>query len=802
MNVCAAVAGFLFPVLVCGADAKVPEGVLPVGADGRPLNLDFETGDLKDWTATGDAFAKQPIKGDTVAPRRSDMKSQNQGNYWIGTFEIAGDKPTGTLTSVAFKVTQPWGSYLIGGGTYDNTKVEIVSAADQKVIAASSGAETENMARVVVDLQKYQGKEIFIRIVDGHTGHWGHINFDDFRLHATKPQFPAEALAKVKPAPPPEDAVKFAGLKPEEAAKAITLGEGFNVTLFAGEPDVVQPVAFCIDDRGRLWVAEALTYPKRAPDGQGKDRILIFEDTDGDGKADKRTVFIEGLNLVSGLEVGFGGVWVGQAPHLLFIPDKDGDDKPDGPPEVLLDGWAYQDTHETLNAFTWGPDGWLYGCHGVFTYSKVGKPGAPDSQRTPINAGVWRYHPTKRVFELFAEGTSNPWGVDFNDQGQAFITACVIPHLYHVIQGARYQRQGGQHFNPYTYKDIETIADHVHWAGSAGPHAGNNRSDAAGGGHAHCGAMIYMGGLWPEKYRSSIFMANIHGNRINTDILEPRGSGYVGKHGADFLKMNDKWSRLINLKYGPDGNVYLIDWYDQQACHLNQPEKFDRGNGRVYKITYTGGEPRRYEGTKNLSGLSDAELVGLQAGSNDYFVRHARRILQERGAKGAVAGLKEMLAGANDDAKRLRALWALHAVAGVDEAVLMGELKNPSPYVRGWAIQLACEEGKPSEALVAEFVRLGKEDPSQVVRLYLASAVQRIPAASRWEILRGLVSHAEDAQDHNLPLMYWYGLEPLVGLDKAKALTMATTGKVPLLREFVARKLATGGAGTKTAAGK
>src|SRR5688572_10396650 len=513
LGLAAAAAVLFVPVLVMGADAKVPEGELPLGADGRALNLDFETGDLKDWKVSGEAFEKQPIKGDVVQKRRGDMKSQNQGNYWVGAFEVAGDKPTGTLTSVRVKVTRAWASFLIGGGAHADTRVEVVAVADQTVITSTTGSETENMARVVVDLRKHEGKEIFVRIVDRNTGHWGHVNFDDFRFHAVKPEFPAESLAKLKPPPPPLDEMKFSGLKPEEAAKAITLAEGFSGTLFAGEPDVRQPVAMCVDDRGRVWVAEAHTYPKKAPAGQGKDRIIVFEDADGDGKSDKRTVFIEGLNLVSGLEVGFGGVWVGQAPQLLFIPDKDGNDRPDGEPEVLLDGWGFQDSHETLNSFVWGPDGWLYGCHGVFTHSKVGRPGAADSERTPINAGIWRYHPTKRVFEMFAEGSSNPWGVDFNDHGQAFITACVIPHLYHVIQGARYQRQSGQHFNPYTYKDIGTIADHVHWAGAGGPHAGNNRSDAAGGGHAHCGAMIYLGGAWPGQYRNAIFMANIHGNR-------------------------------------------------------------------------------------------------------------------------------------------------------------------------------------------------------------------------------------------------------------------------------------------------
>src|SRR5205807_6335202 len=180
--------------------------------------------------------------------------------------------------------------------------------------------------------------------------------FDDFRFHDKKPNFPP------RPGATP-DKLKYAGLPPEKAAQAMTVPEGFDVKLFAGEPDVMQPIAMCLDDRGRVWVAEAYSYPVRRKDPKEfKDRILIFEDTKGTGHFDKRTVFMEGLNLVSGLEVGFGGVWIGAAPYLMFVPMKDGEDKPAGPPRILLDGWAWHDTHETLNSFTWGPDGWLYGC--------------------------------------------------------------------------------------------------------------------------------------------------------------------------------------------------------------------------------------------------------------------------------------------------------------------------------------------------------------------------------------------------------------------------------------------------------
>src|SRR5690606_36655174 len=326
------------------------------------------------------------------------------------------------------------------------------------------------------------GQQMYIRLIDRENGAtgisyvreniWSHIAFDDFRFYPSRPFFIDELHPEDIVILPPRDVVTHAGLSGNEAVAAMDVPEGFTIQLAAEEPRVIRPIAFTLDDRGRLWVVEALTYPVRAPEGQGKDRILIFDDTDGDGTLDSRTVFMEGLNLVSGIELGLGGVWICAAPYLLYIPIDESGSAPAGEPEILLDGWGLHDTHETLNSLTWGPDGWLYGDQGVFTHSMVGKPGTAEEDRVPFNAGVWRYHPTKKIFEIFAWGTSNPWGVDFNQYGHAFVTACVIPHLYHMIQGARYQRQSGKHFNPYTFDDIKTIADHVHWVGDNGPHAG------------------------------------------------------------------------------------------------------------------------------------------------------------------------------------------------------------------------------------------------------------------------------------------------------------------------------------------
>ena len=585
------------------------------------------------------------------------------------------------------------------------------------------------------------------------------------------------------------DAIKFAGLPPDRAAQEATLPPGFAMKVFAAEPDIVQPIAFCMDDRGRLWVAEGLTYPNRAKDGEGKDRILVFEDTDGDGHFDRRTVFMEGLNLVSGIEVGFGGVFVGAAPNLLFIPMQDGDaPKPAGEPRVLLDGWGFNDTHETLNTFAWGPDGWLYGCHGVFVQSNVGKPGTPDAARVKLNAGVWRYQPVRGEFEVFAEGTSNPWGVDFDARGQCVVEACVIPHLFHMIQGGRYNRQAGPHANPFTYDDIKTIADHRHFLGDKGPHAGNGKSDAAGGGHAHAGLMIYQGESWPAEFRGQYFMNNIHGARINMDVPERAGSGIVAHHGADFIKFNDSWSQIINLLPDQDGSVFMIDWYDKQQCHDTNPAKHDQSNGRIFKVVYNGQKTTPVD----LGKKSDAELAAMVVGKNEWLSRHARRLLQER-AQAKPPALPALGAAVREAAPReaLRALWALHLTGGLTEPALLEALTERAGRedLCAWAIQLACER-PPSDAVRTRLAQLARETASPFVRLYLASAAQRLPVEQRLAILEPLLGRTEDAKDINLPLLEWYALEPVVAKDPAAAALLLEKVKFPQVREFIARRMA------------
>lgn len=767
-------------------DEVTVAGILPKKG-GKALNLGFEKGSLQDWKATGDAFADPLVSADPSPVHEKDMKIGISGKYFVSSGGTQHYKRTGTLSSEPFPVTHPFAAFKVSGGALQDTRVELVRADNNEVFFQITGSGRPTLQPVVVDLAPVMNKEIFIRLVDKETGisqipyirddKFAHINFDDFQFYPARPSFPNELNPSDIIILPPLDPIVHSGLSAQEAARAMTTQNGFSVTLAAAEPDIVRPISFTIDTRGRLWVAEAHTYPVRAPEGQGKDRVLIFEDTNGDGKLDSRKVFMENLNLISAIEVGMGGVWLGSAPNLLFVPVDAKTDKPAGPPQVVLDGWGLHDTHEILNNFRWGPDGWLYGTHGVFTHSKVGKPGTPEDQRIKLNAGVWRYHPTTKQFEVFAEGTSNPWGIDFNDYGHPFITVCVIPHMFHVVQGARYLRQAGKHFNPYTYKDIPQIGDHVHWVGARGPHAGNFRSDSKGGGHAHAGAMIYLGSEnWPEQYRNNIFMNNIHGSRVNMDNLTRKGSGYVASHGKDFLLTNDTWSQWLNFRYDASGSVFAIDWYDKNQCHSPNPDVHQKTMGRIFKITHESDKWVQVD----LSKASNKELVAYQLHKNEWYVRGARLILQERGPNRKVhKALKKILLENPDVTRKLRALWTLHVTQGLKEKELLALLDHDSEYIRSWAIQLLAEDKDLSEEALKRFAAMAKTENAAMVRMYLASAMQRTAPEKRWETIEALVQRAEDKDDHNLPLMLWYAFEPAIPADINRAVDLAVKAKVP-----------------------
>ena len=581
-------------------------------------------------------------------------------------------------------------------------------------------------------------------------------------------------------------------LPAEAAAAAMKLPEGFQATLFAAEPDVVQPIAMTFDDRGRLWVVECVSFPDWETGGKpGSDRVTIFTDTDGDGRHDKRTVFWDrGANL-TGIALGFGGVWLCATPNLIFLPDRNGDDVPDGPPEVLLDGWDLRAKHNVFNGLTWGPDGWLYGMNGILSNSLIGPPGTPEKERTQFNCGVWRIHPVSRKFEVFAWGTTNPWGLDFDQYGQMFITNCVIHHLFHVVPGGHYDRMYGQDLNPHVYELLHSCADYIHWAGGPwqGSRGGQGDHDIAGGGHAHVGAMVYQADNWPEKFRGGLFTVNLHGRRVNHDGLDRAGSGYQARREADPIFSADPWFRGLELKYGPDGGVYLTDWNDTGECH--DYVNTHKADGRIFKVTYGKTRPAPV----NLAALGDADLVKLHLHPNQWHVRHARRILQERAAAGKLApetldDLRRLWQEADSVPTQLDAIWTLHATGGLDEAARRKLLDDPSEYVRGWAVRLEWEDRTASEATFARMLKLAGDDPSPLVRLELAAALQRMPDAQRMPLALALVAHEEDSSDQNLPLMLWYGIEPLAAADSQQAVKLIAAARIPLVRTLIARRLA------------
>ncbi len=633
----------------------------------------------------------------------------------------------------------------------------------------------------------------------------------------------------------------------EEVARTMELPPGFKCVVFASEPDVQQPIAMAWDPRGRLWIAENYTFAEtpRRWDTSLQDRIVIFEDKDNDGKQDGRKVFWDKGSYLTSVELGYDGVWILNNGTLAFIADKNHDDVPDSEPEILLDGFDTKTIgHNIVNGLRWGPDGWLYGRHGITSTSSVGAPGTPEDKRIKMNCAIWRYHPTRKVLEAVCHGGTNSWGMDWDANGELFMINTVIGHLWHVIPGAYYDRMFGAHLNPHVYETIKQTADHVHWDTGAEKWSDirklgvTSKTSELGGGHAHVGMLIYQGGLWPKEYEGKLFTCNLHGNRINMDSLEREGCGFVGKHGKDFMQAKDKWFRGIDLSTGPDGNVFVIDWSDTGECH--DTDGVHRTSGRIYKIVYGEGKP----GPLNLSLYAKPttreareKLVFEAIRGNIWQSRTALQLMGEawiaarpdlkseaqfQQAKLDFAQLfqRDGIQIPNSASELLRDFWGARLTGHgqsfpqLDRILPLPEelraqatcgFRPPSP----WGSEIypdlkACEDiyrqtkaqmkldqstWDSGATLLHGLYFATKEDPSGLVRLHLASALQRLPLEARYPIATALASHAEDANDRQQPLMIWYGIEPAVVAYPDKAIALALSSKIPTVRRLIVRRL-------------
>jgi putative membrane-bound dehydrogenase-like protein len=617
--------------------------------------------------------------------------------------------------------------------------------------------------------------------------------------------------------PEPHDTEKnlsVRALDPDAAAAGFAMPEGFRVGVFAAEPEVRNPIALTWDRRGRMWVAENFTYAEKGVryDLALRDRVLILEDADQDGVAESQKVFIDTVQRLTSVEVGRGGVWLMCPPQLLFVPDADGDDEADGAPEVVLDGFEVGESshHNLANGLRWGPDGWLYGRCGHSCPAKIGRPGAAEGERVPMKGGIWRYHPERGVAEVVVHGTTNPWGHDWDRHGEGFFINVVNGHLWHLIPGAHCKESFGAPLNPRVYERLDTIADHWHfdtkgkWSDSR-----DGAANALGGGHAHVGMMIYQGSGWPEGYRDRLFTLNLHGRRANVERLERWGSGYAGRHEPDMLVAADPWFRGVEIRQGPDGSAYVLDWSDTGECH--EHTGVHRQSGRIYRVSH--GEPPKAVFEDLKQPLTLAAVERLIRVDNPWWERQMRlKLAEEAAPEGVMEALESWAREPKGDVRvRLRALWSWEAAgdrvekAEARRALLLDLLKDEEEPVRAWAVRLLVDDrpldrgdggGRREEAAIwdaeieARLVERAAKDESGLVRLHLASALQRLPVARRAELASALMSRREDATDAQLPLMVWFGLMPLVDKDVKGLVRVAERSLWPETLKWISRAMA------------
>ncbi|HEV3303446.1 MAG TPA: PVC-type heme-binding CxxCH protein [Planctomycetaceae bacterium] len=617
------------------------------------------------------------------------------------------------------------------------------------------------------------------------------------------------------PAPKPESALSESevralqgpkALSPREAIKKFTVADGLEVRLVASEPLVRQPVSISFDDRGRLWVLQYLQYPvpegltpvavdeylrtkyDRRPDPppkgpKGRDRLTILEDTDGDGVMDHAKDFIGGLNLASGFAIGYGGVFIVQSPYLLFYPDANGDDVPDGAPEVLLTGFGMEDAHAFANSLTWGPDGWLYGAQGSTVSANI--------RGIEFQQGIWRYHPKTKKFELFAEGGGNTWGIDFDRFGNLFAGGNTLEPLCHHVQGAYYVKGFGKHgplHNPYSFGYFQPV-EHK------GPFGGGLTG----------GNVVYQGAAFPERFDNVCIAPNIRQNAVRWYPFETKGSTFATRQGGDFLVSSDPWFRPVDMTVGPDGALYVADWYDIHLSHaspVNRSQWYmpSREDGRIWRVAAKEAKPSNQSlaSAKSPVGklpdkLSASDLVALLDHPNSFQRRELWPLLGAHPDRKLIPAFKERFASSTDEVKALEALWAVYLCGGFDDAFVEQAFSHPGQSIRAWTIRLLADKCDVSDVLLQEFVRLAKSDPSCVVRSQLACSAKRLPGRQGLPIVAELIQHDEDVRDPHVPLLIWWAIESKAVSDRDAVLALLKspeTWRSPIVRDVLIERLA------------
>jgi putative heme-binding domain-containing protein len=467
-------------------------------------------------------------------------------------------------------------------------------------------------------------------------------------------------------------------------------------------------------------------------------------------------------------------VFVLQPPYLLFYPDRDHDDVPDGDPQVLLSGFGMEDAHALANSLTWGPDGWLYGAQGSTVTARV--------RGVEFQQGVWRYHPRTREFELFAEGGGNTWGIDFDAEGRLFAGGNTTEPLCHHVQGAYYIKGFGKHgplHNPYAFGYFNPVR-HFGFLGSA----------------LTGGFTIYRGGLLPGRFEGAVIYPNLRANAMRVSRLRPDGSTFTTHFQEDFLVSTDRWFRPVDSLTGPDGALYLADWYDRNISHTDPKDRSrwyqpSRDTGRVWRVVPEGANPRA-DFPRPLRDLKSDELVDLLQHRNAWYAREARRILGER-RDPAVCRRLAGVVRENKGVLALEALWALHVSDGLTDDLALEFLDHPSEHVRAWTVRLLGDRRTIPERFHGRLVRLAQGEPSPTVRSQLACTCKRLPGPVALPVVEQLLGRAEDVGDPHIPLLLWWAVEDKAVSDRGRVLKLfdsAAAWDRPIARAVVAGRLA------------
>lgn len=594
---------------------------------------------------------------------------------------------------------------------------------------------------------------------------------------------------------------------PQDALAAMEVADDLVVEQMLAEPEIAQPLSLWFDARGRMWVVQYRQYPYPAgvkmvsrnkyyravydkvppppPNhARGLDRITIHEDTDGDGQFDHHKTFLAGLNLATSVLGGREGVWVLHPPYLLFYPDKDHDDVPDGDPVVHLRGFGLSDTHSAPNSLRWGPDGWIYGMQGSNLASHVRVGPAPENEgesETPGNdaaycegPALWRYHPDQAKFEFVAEGGGNAFGLEVDAQGR-FYSGYNGGNTrgYYYLQGGYYEKgrdvKYGAHTNPYVFGMLPYMQH--------GPVPRFTHT-----------FVKYEEGVLPTKYQNKLFCVDpLHRHVVLADI-KPQGSSFQTKDIGIPLASLDITFRPVDIQAGPDGAVYVVDFCEEFIAHGQHYQgMLDNESGRIYRLRPKAGSlaPKF-----SLRETSSAELLALLRHPSKWYRQKALRLIAERQDASLVEPLRDGLDEPGQVA--LESLWALNLLGEFDSELALRGLRHRNPHVRRWTVRLLGDSGEVAPEIGKRLIELASTEPDPEVRVQLAASARRLPADPCLPIVRELTRHEEDVDDPFIPLMLWWALESKAGSHPEQVLRLFVSPKFwqrPLAAEALVGRL-------------